>query len=54
MFFEEYINFKIFHSLSHCEVIPVQSFGSHIRLQLQGLGLKTGHAFLQAAGYVLD
>ncbi len=28
MFFEEYINFKIVHYLSHCRVIPVQSFGS--------------------------
>jgi hypothetical protein len=37
-FFEEYINFKIFHYLSHCGVIPVQSFGSHIRPQLPGLG----------------
>jgi hypothetical protein len=25
MFFEEYINFKIFNYLSHCGVIPVQS-----------------------------
>ncbi len=31
MFFEEYINFKICHYLSCCGVIPVQSFGSHIR-----------------------
>jgi hypothetical protein len=38
-FFEEYINFKIFRNLSHCGVIPVQSFGSHIRSQLHGLGL---------------
>jgi hypothetical protein len=29
-FFEEYINFKTFHYLMHCGVIPVQSFGSHI------------------------
>jgi hypothetical protein len=29
-FFEEYINFEIFHYLSHCGVIPVQSFRSHI------------------------
>ncbi len=40
MFFEEYINFKIFCNLSHCGVIPVQSFGSHIRPQPHGLGLK--------------
>jgi hypothetical protein len=39
MFFEEYINFKIVHNLSHCGVIPVQSFGSHIRPQSHGLGL---------------
>jgi hypothetical protein len=38
-FFEEYINFKIFHNLSHCGVIPVRSFGSHIRPQPHGLGL---------------
>jgi hypothetical protein len=29
-FFEEYINFEA-HYLSHCRVIPLQSFGSHIR-----------------------
>jgi hypothetical protein len=40
-FFEENINFKIFHNLSHCGVIPVQSFRSHIRLQPPGLGLIT-------------
>jgi hypothetical protein len=39
MFFEEYINYKIVHYLSHCGLIPVQSFGSHIRLQPHGLGL---------------
>ncbi len=39
-FFEEHINFKIFCYLSHCEVIPVRSFGSQIRPQLHGLGLK--------------
>jgi hypothetical protein len=39
MFFEEYINFKIFHYLRHCGVIPVQSFESHIRPQPPGLGL---------------
>jgi hypothetical protein len=38
-FFEEYINFKT-HYLSHCRVIPLQSFGSHIRPQPHGLGLK--------------
>jgi hypothetical protein len=38
-FFEEYINFKIFRNLSHCGVIPVRSFGSHIRPQPHGLGL---------------
>jgi hypothetical protein len=41
-FFEEYINFKS-HYLSHCEVIPVQSFGSHICPQLPGLGLLHEH-----------
>ncbi len=40
MFFEEYINFKIFRNLSHCGVIPVRSFGSQIRPQPHGLGLK--------------
>ncbi len=39
MFFEEYINFNIFRNLSHCGVIPVRSFGSHIRPQPHGLGL---------------
>ncbi len=38
-FFEEYINIKIFRNLSHCRVMPVRSFGSHIRPQLHGLGL---------------
>ncbi len=38
-FFEEYINFKNFHSLKHCGVTPVQSFGSHIRPQPPRLGL---------------
>ncbi len=38
-FFVEYLNFKIFGNLSHCGVIPVRSFGSHIRPQLHGLGL---------------
>ncbi len=40
IFFEEYINFKIGHYFSHCGVIPVQSFGSHIRPQPHGLGLR--------------
>ncbi len=39
-FFEEYINFKIFRNLSHCRVILVRSFGSHIRPQPHGLGLR--------------
>jgi hypothetical protein len=43
MFFEEYINIKIFRNLSHCEVIPVRSFGSHIRPQPHGLGLSTNN-----------
>ncbi len=38
-FFEKYINFKIFRNLSHCGVIPVRIFGSHIRPQPHGLGL---------------
>jgi hypothetical protein len=37
-FFEEYTNFQA-HYLSHCKVIPLQSFGSHIRPQPHGLGL---------------
>jgi hypothetical protein len=40
MFFEEYISFKIFCYLRHCRVIPVQNFGSHIRPQPPGLGLR--------------
>ncbi len=39
-FFKDYINFNIFCNLSHCGVIPVRSFGSHIRPQPHGLGLK--------------
>jgi hypothetical protein len=38
-FFEEYTNFQA-HYLSHCGVIPLQSFGSHLRPQPHGLGLK--------------
>ncbi len=41
MFFEEYINFKMFHYLSHCGVIHVQNLGSYIRPQLPGLGLSS-------------
>jgi hypothetical protein len=37
-FFEEYMNFEARY-LSHCRVIPFQSFGSHIRPQPHGLGL---------------
>ncbi len=37
-FFEEYTNFQA-HYLSHCRLIPLQSFGSHIRPQPHGLGL---------------
>jgi hypothetical protein len=37
-FFEEYTNFEA-HYLSLCRVMPLQSFGSHIRPQLHGLGL---------------
>ncbi len=38
MFFEEYTNFEA-HYLSRCRDIPLQSFGSHLRPQLHGLGL---------------
>jgi hypothetical protein len=37
-FIEVYTNFKA-HNLSRCRDIPLQSFGSHIRPQLHGLGL---------------
>jgi hypothetical protein len=37
-FFEEYTDFEA-HYLSHCRVIPLQSFGSHLRPQPHGLGL---------------
>ncbi len=40
-FFEEYINLKKIHYLSHCRVIPLQSFGSHIPPPPPGLGLRT-------------
>jgi hypothetical protein len=46
LFFDEYINCKIFHYLSHCGVVPVQSFGSHILPQQPGLRLRaTLHDF---------
>jgi hypothetical protein len=32
------MNFET-HYLNHCRVIPLQSFGSHIRSQPHGLGL---------------
>jgi hypothetical protein len=38
-FIEVYTNFKA-HNLSRCRDIPLQSFGSHIRPQPHGLGLK--------------
>jgi hypothetical protein len=38
-FFEEDTNFEG-HCLSRCRDIPLQSFGSHIRPQPHGLGLK--------------
>jgi hypothetical protein len=38
-FFEKYVNFQN-HYLSHCGVIPVQSFRSHIRPLPHGLGLR--------------
>jgi hypothetical protein len=37
-YFEKNVNFQN-HCLSHCGVIPVQSFGSHIHPQLHRLGL---------------
>jgi hypothetical protein len=37
-FFEKYVNFQNRY-ISRCGVIPVQSFGSHIRPQPHGLGL---------------
>jgi hypothetical protein len=39
-FFKEYTNFEA-HYLSHCRVIPLQSFGSYIRPQPHRLGLNT-------------
>jgi hypothetical protein len=39
-FFVEHMNFKIFLYSSHCEVIPVQRFGSHICPQPPRLGLR--------------
>ncbi len=38
--FDKYVNFQN-HYISRCGVIPVQSFGSHIRPQPHGLGLNT-------------
>jgi hypothetical protein len=38
--FEQYINFKIFRYFGHCGVIPVQSFGRHLRPQPPGLRLR--------------
>jgi hypothetical protein len=43
-FFEEYTNFQA-HFLSHCRLIPLQSFGSHIRPQPHGLGLTLPYVF---------
>jgi hypothetical protein len=37
--FEKYVNFQN-HYLSHCGVIPDQSFRSHIRPRPHGLGLR--------------
>jgi hypothetical protein len=42
-FFEEYTNFEA-HYLSRFGVISVQSFGSHIRPQPHGLGLRIGQS----------
>ncbi len=41
MFFEEYTNFEA-NYLSRCIDIPLQTFGSYIRPQPHGLGLKLG------------
>ncbi len=38
-FFDEHTNFEGYY-LSRCRDIPLQSFGSHIRPQPHGLGLK--------------
>jgi hypothetical protein len=38
-FFERYMKFEA-HYLSRCRDIPLQSFGSHIRPQPHGLGLR--------------
>ncbi len=48
--FEEYINFKTVHNLSHCGFIPVQSFGSHIRPLSHGLGLNVELSNVQSLG----
>jgi hypothetical protein len=39
MFFDENINLKTCFYFRRCGVIPVPSFGSHIRPQPSGLGL---------------
>jgi hypothetical protein len=39
MFFEEYINFKIFRYVMRRGFIPVKSFRSHLHPQPSGLGL---------------
>ncbi len=52
-FFEEYINIKIFRYLSHCGVIPVRSFGSHIRPQPHGLGLNLAQHDYMSMGTVV-
>ncbi len=44
MFFEDYMNFET-HYLSHCRVIPLQSFRSHKRPQPHRLGLRLNFSF---------
>jgi hypothetical protein len=51
-FFEEYTNFEA-HYLSRCRDIPLQSFGSHIRLQLHGLGLNKVKLGIESDNFML-
>jgi hypothetical protein len=51
-FFEEYTNFEA-HYLSHCRVIPLQSFGSYIRPHPHGLGLIVTVAPFGGGGYFI-
>jgi hypothetical protein len=51
-FFEAYTNFEGPY-LSRCRDIPLQSFGSHIRPQPHGLGLKYFQAFVFSPHHAL-